>query len=269
MRGGADSVALSMLARAVAVVDVAGTADHVVLDQLGRSWELDAAAVARIHPADTATTTAGWPDRTTAGALSAVLREHGHHIARTLSGFGDVTTWQPRRGLPHRHVLLAVVRPESTDRSSACGTPRVATFARTAAFSPADLKLWSVAREPLAALWALADRMAPPERDGADRGSNRAALGEPMTAREIEVLQLLADGRLARSIATELELSPRTVHRHLANIYRKLGVHDRMIAVNLARERGLIGPASESLPRQRDHRRRPVPPVTPPHDIGD
>jgi DNA-binding CsgD family transcriptional regulator len=253
MRGTPDSIALDMLARAMAVVDSAGTADQVVLDQLGRTWQLDAAAVARIDPPDTVTTTARWPDPSAAEALSIVLREHGHHLARTMSGLGDFTTWQPPSGLPHQHVLLAVVRPEATGSSSTCGTARVATFARAIAFSDAELSLWKVAREPLAVLWALADRMAPPECHG--DGPHQPVVGEPMTPREIEVLELLADGLLARSIATQLELSPRTVHRHLANIYRKLGVHDRMIAVNLARERGLIGPAaSEVIPIPRGHR---------------
>ena len=61
------------------------------------------------------------------------------------------------------------------------------------------------------------------------------------------MLELLARGLLATSIASRLSLSPRTVHKHLGNIYRKLGVHDRLVAVGVARANGLL--PEEPLPR--------------------
>ena len=67
-----------------------------------------------------------------------------------------------------------------------------------------------------------------------------AAAALNLTAREVEVLQLLAEGLLARTIAARLGLSPRTVHKHLSNVYTKLGVHDRLVAVSIARAQGLI-----------------------------
>ena len=65
-----------------------------------------------------------------------------------------------------------------------------------------------------------------------------------------ETLALLAEGLLATSIASRLRLSPRTVHKHLGNIYRKLGVHDRLVAVSLARLHGLVDayPSSPTTP---------------------
>ena len=66
------------------------------------------------------------------------------------------------------------------------------------------------------------------------------AYGVGLTGRELAVLRLLADGRTARAIAHELQVSPRTVHTHLAHIYRKLGVCDRMRAVLVARELGVL-----------------------------
>ena len=54
------------------------------------------------------------------------------------------------------------------------------------------------------------------------------------------MLQLLSQGLLATSIAAKLELSPRTVHKHLGNIYEKMGVHDRLVAVQIARQHGLV-----------------------------
>lgn len=64
-----------------------------------------------------------------------------------------------------------------------------------------------------------------------------AALGElGLTARESEVLALLAVGRSDRAIAGELTVSVRTVHTHLAHVYAKLGVHNRTAAVARAYE---------------------------------
>jgi DNA-binding CsgD family transcriptional regulator len=62
----------------------------------------------------------------------------------------------------------------------------------------------------------------------------------PLTPRELEVLQLAADGRNAPAIARELWVSPVTVNTHFANIYAKLGVRDRGSAVARALRLGLI-----------------------------
>jgi DNA-binding NarL/FixJ family response regulator len=67
---------------------------------------------------------------------------------------------------------------------------------------------------------------------------NRRA--ETLTARELEVLQLLAFGRTNREIAEELELSPDTVKTHLTHIFEKLGESDRTAAVAEALRRHLI-----------------------------
>jgi DNA-binding CsgD family transcriptional regulator len=54
---------------------------------------------------------------------------------------------------------------------------------------------------------------------------------EPLTARELEVLGLLANAASNREIADRLVISPRTVESHLANIYGKLGVRGRPEAI--------------------------------------
>jgi DNA-binding NarL/FixJ family response regulator len=51
-----------------------------------------------------------------------------------------------------------------------------------------------------------------------------------LSVREIEVLKLVAAGRTNHAIAAELFLSERTVHRHVSNIFDKLGVHSRTAA---------------------------------------
>ena len=61
-----------------------------------------------------------------------------------------------------------------------------------------------------------------------------------LTAREIEVLQLVASGKTNRTIATELFLSGKTVARHVANIFTKLNVSSRAAATAYAYEHDLM-----------------------------
>jgi len=60
-----------------------------------------------------------------------------------------------------------------------------------------------------------------------------------LTAREKEILELLARGRRTAEIAAALHLSPKTVSNNLTSIFAKLEVSDRTAAVLRARERGL------------------------------
>ncbi len=71
---------------------------------------------------------------------------------------------------------------------------------------------------------------------------HRASAQEgPLTAREREVLRLVASGKGNRAIAAELYLSEKTVARHLSNIFLKLGVTSRAAATSYAYEHGLAG----------------------------
>jgi ATP/maltotriose-dependent transcriptional regulator MalT len=74
-----------------------------------------------------------------------------------------------------------------------------------------------------------------------------AAAGEPegdgsaeLTARELEILRLVASGMNDAEIAERLVLSPHTVHRHVANVRAKLGLGSRAAAVAHASRAGLI-----------------------------
>jgi LuxR family maltose regulon positive regulatory protein len=64
--------------------------------------------------------------------------------------------------------------------------------------------------------------------------------GEPLSAREIEVLRLLAQGLTKREVGTTLFVSYNTVHSHVRSIYRKLGVTSRDGAIDEARDEGLL-----------------------------
>ncbi|WP_411073950.1 response regulator transcription factor [Streptomyces sp. cmx-4-7] len=71
------------------------------------------------------------------------------------------------------------------------------------------------------------------------RRANRS-LAAPLTPRELNVLHLLATGLPADSMARRLGISPRTVHKHLHALYRKLGAADRLDAVLRAQDVGLL-----------------------------
>jgi DNA-binding NarL/FixJ family response regulator len=61
-----------------------------------------------------------------------------------------------------------------------------------------------------------------------------------LTARELEVLRLLAAGYSNRELGETLFISPTTAARHVANIYSKLGVDSRAEATSYAHHHGLI-----------------------------
>jgi ATP/maltotriose-dependent transcriptional regulator MalT len=68
----------------------------------------------------------------------------------------------------------------------------------------------------------------------------RSGVAEPLSRREIEVLEELARGASKREAAERLFVSFNTVHSHVRSIYRKLGVHSMPDAIAEARERHLI-----------------------------
>ena len=67
---------------------------------------------------------------------------------------------------------------------------------------------------------------------GRQRRATSSGLGS-LTAREREILNLLARGRSNREIAEELLITNKTVKNHLSRIYEKIGVHSRAEAIAL------------------------------------
>ena len=63
---------------------------------------------------------------------------------------------------------------------------------------------------------------------------------EPLTPREVQVLELLAEGLANKAIADRLHISDQTVKFHVASIAAKLGATNRTDAVRLAVRRGLL-----------------------------
>ena len=74
---------------------------------------------------------------------------------------------------------------------------------------------------------------------GGESGGEES-LQEPLTAREQEVLEKMAEGLANKQIALELSISEHTVKFHLSSLYAKLGVSSRTEAVKRGIELGLI-----------------------------
>lgn len=98
----------------------------------------------------------------------------------------------------------------------------------------------------LDALLAAFSGQAPPPPDTSVRtaavmtGFHPGVLAEPLSARELDVLRLLSDGRSNAEIARDLFVEQSTVKTHLIHLYRKLSVSSRTQAINRARTLRLL-----------------------------
>lgn len=138
-------------------------------------------------------------------------------------------------GLGGSEVLAALVRENAPTRVlllSALATSDAATEA-IAAGAAGVLDKSSTAEELCRALVAVAsgETVVSPRLVGNGSG---------LSAREREVLGLVAEGLSAPEIAARLTLSSHTVKTHMRNLYEKLGVTDRAAAVAVAMRRGLL-----------------------------
>jgi DNA-binding CsgD family transcriptional regulator len=104
-----------------------------------------------------------------------------------------------------------------------------------------------IARAEFARLGAAADEavaarlLTDIEASAARAAAGRRSLADAkLTAREVEVLRLVADGMSDREIAARLDLSEHTVHRHITNVLTKTGLPSRAAAVAYAARAGLL-----------------------------
>ena len=88
---------------------------------------------------------------------------------------------------------------------------------------------------------------------GIPRGPNEATRANPsgLTGKELEVLQLLAQGCSSAQLARRLHRSPKTIDHHVCSLLEKLGVHSRAEAVAVAFARGIVNAGRDAgLPRR-------------------
>jgi DNA-binding CsgD family transcriptional regulator len=242
-------VSLETLRRAVGLVDSlaelddpAGFAD-IVLPGLAALVGCDVLTYNEIGPAPGQTRYADYPagalDPATQPVFAAHVHEHPliNHYRVTGSGepvmISDFLTQQRFhrlglyaeffRGIPVEHQMaLSLPGPDQQVIGVALSRARHD-------FCEEDRALLSVLRAPLIAALLRARR-----RRLAGQVYTAVACGglADLTEREIQILRLVADGRTNASIARALDVSPRTVAKHLEHIYRKFGVSSRAAAVS-------------------------------------
>ena len=221
------SMVLDMLADTIDALNKGMSADATVLEHLAHSVGARAAVSVYYDEDGALEPIAQIPDPDTAQDLLdhlmvvGVSGIEGHFRIDEVEGIG--------------HVVFVLIEPMDDDEPIE-GFSRIIALARPAAYDEEDRRLLHRACRPLAVLWPRAAQAYAQER------ATSAEFN--ITERERQVLELLARGLLATSIASRLNLSPRTVHKHLGNIYRKLGVHDRLVAVGVARANGLLPEAA-------------------------
>jgi LuxR family transcriptional regulator, maltose regulon positive regulatory protein len=156
----------------------------------------------------------GWEDERLKVMVLQAVAHHAHgETDEAVQVVGDALTLAEAGGFIRLFVDEGPPMARLLSEAAARGIAPEYTQRLLAAFSPVG------ARHPL-----------PGQVD-----SPHAALVEPLSERELEVLQHLAEGRSNQEIASRLYLSLHTVKVHTRNIYGKLGVHNRTQAVARAR----------------------------------
>jgi DNA-binding NarL/FixJ family response regulator len=158
-------------------------------------------------------------------------------VVLATSGAGSLQEWQQAlSGSPPSFSLLWIAEgPEGA------GLPRELPVLAWGILSPEASQ-----EELVAAIWGLHFGLivAPPEflepLLAPNVSLDEEGYTEPLTPRELEVLQLLADGLANKQIALKLEISEHTVKFHISSIYKKLGATNRAEAVRLGLKLGLI-----------------------------
>ncbi|MFT3968813.1 MAG: LuxR C-terminal-related transcriptional regulator [Micropruina sp.] len=222
-------VLLEMLCAAMRALNTGGSADQVICRHLARGLRADAAVTFALAPDSEMRATCLDPDVEPVRLLATTL-------LHALDPDGPAVRIEYTDGVGH--VASLWVRPSDPSHADEAGHGRVLVYVRSEPFDTTDRQLLEGARVALLALWPLGVRTVRAQH--AREWVRTTVADGHMTDRELQVLTLLAEGLLATSIAARLQLSPRTVHKHLGNIYRKLGVHDRLVAVSLARLHGLV-----------------------------
>jgi DNA-binding CsgD family transcriptional regulator len=193
--------------------EVAGAGDVDLRGTASRRWA-DAPRPIPMHPAEFHEFAVGHP-------LTRAHRRPGGSAALRLSDVASTREMRPtcdELGTPHALTIPLTVTPRHL-----CA---VALLRSSPDFPVRDLQLARQLQPVLGGIYALRDRIGTHQPGPRDTDS-----GIAVTSRELAVLDLMADGLIAAAIARQLGISRRTVSKHIENIYRKLGTHDRTSAV--------------------------------------
>jgi DNA-binding CsgD family transcriptional regulator/tetratricopeptide (TPR) repeat protein len=173
-----------------------------------------------------------------------VTRTQQWHVASALEGLGEVAAKRRRPARAARlfgaanHIRAEIGVP--LEPAVSAQIDRVTSTVRN-----------SLGDDAFAAEWETGQRLSISEvmaSNGTEHlGSSAAVSAERdtslLSAREVEILRLVAAGRSSREIADAAFISHRTVTTHISNIFSKLDVHDRGAAIAQAYLRGILSPA--------------------------
>lgn len=156
----------------------------------------------------------------------------------------DVVVWEPQWNpdlIPERladlgnsHPAVVILVPDGAEPAAAVSRGAQGVLRR----DTDGASLMAAVRAVSAGLLVLDPAVAGAQT--LSRGHDAAPLAEPLTARELEVVQLLTEGLTNRAIAERLRISENTAKFHLNAILGKLGARNRTEAVMLAARAGLI-----------------------------
>jgi DNA-binding CsgD family transcriptional regulator/tetratricopeptide (TPR) repeat protein len=173
-----------------------------------------------------------------------VTRTQQWHVASALEGLGEVAAKRRHAGRAARlfgaasHIRAEIGVP--LEPAISAQIDRVTSSVRSI-----------LGDESFATEWERGQRLPIPELiasngfdhheiAGVSAGEQASSI---LSAREIEILRLVASGRSSREIAAAVFISPRTVTTHISNIFTKLDVHDRGAAIAQAHQRGILSPS--------------------------
>jgi len=180
-----------------------------------------------------------------------LLRENGNEefIPACLEGLADIT------GAQGEPVWAARLWGAAGALREALGTPlppvaradyeRAVAAARTTSGERAFAAAWTEGRsmspeQALAARGPMTVSMPIPASLPSPPPTKISSYPASLTAREVEVLRLVAQGMTNEQMATQLVISPRTVNTHLTSIFGKIGVSTRSAATRYAIDHHLI-----------------------------
>ena len=160
----------------------------------------------------------------------------------------DVAVWDPGMGagterygeIAALRVPAAVLAGDAEHASAALAAGARAVLARGLAAPALCAALIAIARGLTVFDDASRAQVVPEAIDPAAAREPAATPGEELTARELQVLQLLAAGLSNKAIARELEISEHTAKFHVNGILAKLGASSRTEAVVAAARRALV-----------------------------
>ena len=176
------------------------------------------------------------------GAVEAAVRERPDIclLDVRMPGSGLAAAWEIAARLPETKIVMLTVSEDETDLHAALHAGVAGYLVKDMDMQRLPQTLRGAMHGEAAMQRTLVTRVLESFRGSDPRRRRLAgggALGERLTTREWQVLELLAGGRTTDQVARQLSLSTSAVRVHVAGVVRKLGVADRAAAIELFRNR--------------------------------